>query len=134
MNAVLILHNLVRWLVTLIAVVTLVKYIAGWLSNSKFTSLDVGLGRAFAGVMTAQLLLGILNLILYITAGAFNPRLQPEHALYGLIATGLAHMTAMFRKQPDATRFRNSALLVLLALLVVFWSVTRLRGSFFFGM
>jgi hypothetical protein len=131
MNVLLTLHNLVRWLVAIIAVIVLVKYVAGWLGKSKFTDLDVTLGRAFSGAMTVQFLLGIFTLISYIAAGAFNPRTQIEHAVYGVVATALSHMTGMFRKQDDATRFRNSALLVLLALLVVFLSVTRLRGSFF---
>lgn len=133
MDALLTVHNLVRWIVAIVAVVVLVKYVIGWLGKGPFTSLDVTLGRAFAGAMTVQFLLGILTLVVYATSGAFNPRLQIEHAVYGLVATALSHMTGMFRKQDDTSRFRNSALLILVALLVVFWSVTRLRGSFFFG-
>ena len=131
MNILLTLHNLVRWIVAIVAVVVLVKYVIGWLSKSKFAAIDVTLGRVFSGAMTVQFLLGILTLIAYVSAGAFNPRTQIEHTVYGLIATALSHMTPMFRRQDDTSRFRNSALIVLLALIVVFWSVTRLNGSFF---
>ena len=50
----------------------------------------------------------------------------PDHG-----AVALAHMTAMFKNQPDDKRFRNAFFLVLLSVLVIFWSVIRLRGGWF---
>ena len=123
------IHGLFRWAVAILAVVVLVKYAIGWLGKRPFTDLDKQLGSSYAIAMTIQFVLGLINIVLYIIAGTFNPRLQIEHAVYGLIAVALAHMTAMFKNQPDDKRFRNAFFLVLLSLIVVVWSVIRLRGG-----
>ncbi|BCX03153.1 MAG: hypothetical protein KatS3mg053_1091 [Candidatus Roseilinea sp.] len=127
-------HGLIRWVLAVLALIVLVRYAIGWLGKRSFTSLDRQLGVAYAGVITVQFVLGLVNLILLAVNGAFRPGIHIEHAFYGLVATGLAHMTPMFKNQPDATRFRNAFFLVLASLLLVLLSVMRLRGSFFFGM
>ncbi len=133
MATLLSIHGPVRWLVALLAIVVLVKYLAGWLGKGKFESIDNTLGRAFAGAMTLQFVLGVATLVAYAANGAFNARIHMEHATYGLLATALSHMTGMFRRNDDTARFRNSALMILAALVLVIFSVTRLRGSFLFG-
>ncbi len=127
------IHGVFRWVLAAVAIIVLVKYVVGWLTKGAFTDIDAILGRLFAGAMTIQFLLGIINLIGFISMGAFRPGAHIEHAFYGLIATALSHMTSMFRKQEDSSRFRNAALLVLIALVLIFLSVSRLRGSFFYG-
>jgi len=126
-------HGLFRWVVVIVAIIVLVKYVIGWLSKSQFTNTDAILGRLFYGAMSIQFVLGIINLIGLATMGAFNPRIHIEHTVYGFIATALSQMTSVFRKQDDTTRFRNAAILVLVSLALIFLSVSRLRGSFFFG-
>jgi hypothetical protein len=127
------IHGIFRWVLAIVAIIVLVKYVIGWLGKGKFTDTDAMLGRLFAGAMSIQFLLGIINLIGFISIGAFNPRIHIEHTFYGLIATSLSHMTSMFRRQEDSVRFRNAALLVLIALVLIFLSVSRIRGSFFYG-
>lgn len=126
-------HGLFRWVVAIVAIIVLVKYAIGWLSKSQFTDTDMLLGRLFAGAMSIQFVLGIISLLGLATMGAFNPRIHIEHAVYGFIAVALSHMTSMFRKQEDSTRFRNAAIFVLIALALIFLSVVRLRASFFYG-
>jgi hypothetical protein len=108
------IHGLFRWVVAILAIVVLVKYAIGWLGKRPFTDLDRQLGTAYAGAVTIQFVLGLI-----------------EHVVYGLIAVALAHMTAMFKNQPDEKRFRNAFFLVLLSVLVILWSVIRLRGGWF---
>jgi hypothetical protein len=125
------IHGLLRWAIAILAVVVLVKYGIGWLGKRPFTPLDKQLGSAYAWTMTVQFVLGLINIIYYIVAGIFRPGQHIEHAFYGLIAVALAHMTAMFKNQPDDKRFRNAFFLVLLSLLVILLSVLRLRGGWF---
>jgi Na+-translocating ferredoxin:NAD+ oxidoreductase RnfA subunit len=113
----------------ILAIVVLVKYAIGWLGKRPFTDLDKQLGSAYAWTMTLQFVLGLINIVLYIINGVFQPGKHIEHAFYGLIAVALAHMTAMFKNQPDAKRFRNAFFLVLLSLLVIILAVLRLRGG-----
>jgi hypothetical protein len=128
------LHSLWRWVVLIVAVVVIVKFGVGWLGKRPWTDLDTRLGSGYAWAMTIQLVLGLVLLILYAAQGAFNARVQIEHAIYGLIATALAHMTRMFKNQPDDRRFRNALLLVLASLLVALFSIWRLRGNVLAGL
>ncbi|MFN4294482.1 MAG: hypothetical protein ACK4JD_10150 [Thermoflexales bacterium] len=127
-------HGLIRWVLAALALIVLVRYVTGWLGKRPFTGADRQLGAIYAGAVTVQFVLGLVNLILLGVNGAFRPGVHIEHAFYGLVATGLTHMAPMFKNQPDATRFRNAFFLVLASLLLVLLSVVRLRGSFLFGM
>jgi Na+-translocating ferredoxin:NAD+ oxidoreductase RnfA subunit len=123
------IHGLLRWVLAILAIVVLVKYAIGWLGKRPFTAVDRQLGSAYAIAVTLQFVLGLVSLVIYIVNGAFQPGRHIEHAFYGLIATGLAHMTAMFKNQPDDKRFRNAFFLVLLSLIVIVLSVLRLRAG-----
>ncbi|GIV83224.1 MAG: hypothetical protein KatS3mg052_0231 [Candidatus Roseilinea sp.] len=127
-------HGLIRWVLAALALIVLVRYATGWLGKRSFTAADRQLGAIYAGAITVQFVLGLINLIWLGVNGAFRPGAHIEHAFYGLVATGLTHMMPMFKNQPDATRFRNAFFLVLASLLLVLLSVVRLRGSFLFGM
>jgi hypothetical protein len=132
--ALIAIHGLVRWVLAVLAVILLVRYGLGWLGRRRFAGLDRRLGAAYASAMTVQFLLGLVSLLLLAVNGAFRPAAHAEHAFYGLLATALAHMPPMFKNQPHKQRFRNAFLLVLLSLLLILLSVTRLRGNFFFGL
>ena len=123
------IHGLFRWVVAILAIVVLVKYAIGWLGKREFTPLDKQLGSSYAWAMTIQFVLGLVVIIGYVFSGLFRPGSHIEHSFYGLVAVALAHMTAMFKNQPDGKRFRNAFFLVLLSLIVIILSVLRLRGG-----
>jgi heme A synthase len=127
------IHGYFRWLVLAVALIALLKFVIGWLGKGKVTPLDQTLGRVFAIVMTIQLVLGVLNLLGYVLAGAFNPKGQIEHAVYGLLATGMSHALPLRKtERPDSARFMMSAVFVLLSLAMLLFSVIRLRGGWVF--
>lgn len=128
------IHGLLRWITAALALVVIARYAWGWLGKQTFTAADRQLGVAFAVAITVQFVLGVVNLVLLAVNGAFRPAVHIEHAFYGLVATGLAHSLPGLKRLPDAARFRTALLLVLLSLVLVVFSVIRLRGSFFFGM
>ncbi len=124
------IHGYWRWLLLVLAIVAAVKFAMGWFGNSKVQAIDKQLAAWFAIAMTIQFVLGLINIIGYISIGAFNPRIHMEHAVYGLIATGLAHAIPMRKEQrPDVARFRMGFIFVLASLIVVLVSVIRLRGG-----
>ncbi|MCS7087643.1 MAG: hypothetical protein NZL91_02965 [Thermoflexales bacterium] len=128
------IHGLLRWVTAALALLVIARYAWGWLGKQSFTATDRQLGSAFAVAITVQFVLGVVNLVLLAINGAFRPAVHIEHAFYGLLATGLAHSLPALKRLPDASRFRTGLLLTLVSLLLVIFSVTRLRGSFFFGM
>lgn len=123
------IHGELRWLVALVALVVVVKFLFGWLGKREYTSLDRTLLTVLTIVLDINVLLG---LILLLFGGGFSgPRL--EHATTMLLAAVAAHMTAIWRRSTDSpTKYRNQLLLVLLALALVFLGVWRLRGGFMF--
>lgn len=128
------IHGLIRWVLVAIAIALIVRFAIGWLGRGSFTSLDRKLGSAFAIAMTIQFALGLVNLIGLASIGAFRPAVHFEHAFYGLVATAASHLAVASKNRPDVIRFRNGLLLTGGVLVLVLLSVTRLRGSFFFGM
>jgi hypothetical protein len=129
MATLLTIHGEIRWLVALLAVIVIVKFLIGWLGKRNYTSLDRTLLSVYTIVLDINVLLG---LILLLFGGGFSgPRL--EHATTMILAAIAGHMTALWRRSTDSTiKFRNQLLLVALSVLLVLFGVIRLRGGFMF--
>lgn len=54
------LHNILRWVVVILAVLALVRAYRGWLGKQDWTSADRRIGSFFAISMDIQLLLGLI--------------------------------------------------------------------------
>jgi hypothetical protein len=54
------LHDILRWLVLLTMVITLVKYLAGWLGGQSWKKADNLLSIVFTSIMDVQLLTGLV--------------------------------------------------------------------------
>lgn len=129
MQTLMTIHGEIRWLVAILAVVIIIKFLIGWLGKRSYKPLDRTLLTAYTIMLDINVLLG---LILLFFGGGFNgPRL--EHATTMLLAVVAAHMTAIWRRSDDsAKKYRNQLLLVALSLLLVLFGVIRLRGGFTF--
>lgn len=128
MNFLLTLHGEIRWLVAIVGVIALIKFVIGWLRREEYKPIDRGLMSGFAGVMDINVLLG---LILLFSLGLAGNRI--EHATTMILAAVAAHSSMLWRKSPDAVKkFRNNFFAVLIALLLVFIGVMRLRGGWVF--
>jgi len=51
MDILLMAHSDLRWLVLLIAVIAIIKFLVGWVRRSPFTGLDRWLMAGFSGLM-----------------------------------------------------------------------------------
>ena len=128
------LHGYWRWVVALVAIVALIKFLMGWLGNGKVTANDKLIATTFASVMSIQLVVGLINILGYVALNIFNPRLHIEHAVYGLVATGLSHALPLRKDdRPDVARFRTATIMVVVSLLLIAFSVIRLRGGWVWG-
>ena len=122
---VLAVHNILRWVAIILAIVALARAYSGWLGRREWTATDRKIGGFFASAMDLQLLLG---LILYIvlsptTRTAFSNfgaamRVADvrffalEHILYMVIAIVCVHIgTAAARKATQAVdKHRQAAI------------------------
>jgi hypothetical protein len=121
MNIVLSIHSILRWIVVLVALIALVKFLVGWLGRRSHGPADRALLRAFAGILDLQILLGLILLV-----GLGVERFRLEHAATMLLAAVVAHVVPRLRAGDDAARLRNYAAAVLGALLLVAIGVSAL--------
>lgn len=129
MSMLMTIHGEIRWLVALAAIVVIVKFLIGWLGKREYTPLDRKLLLVFTTLLDINVVLGLI--LLFFGGGFSGQRL--EHATTMILATIAGHMTAIWKKSPDsAVKFRNQLLMVVLALVLVFFGVIRIRGGFMF--
>ena len=126
MNILLMLHAILRWIILLVAVVAIVKFVLGWLQGSAFKGMDRGLMSGFSGLMDLQVTLGIIFLLWSGLAGAGFPTNRIMHGVIMIIAAVVAHLSARWKNADDKTRFRNNLFTVLAALVLVMIGVASL--------
>jgi len=128
------LHDTLRWLVLLSLVVTLVKYISGWLGSQPWKKTDNILGIVFTSLMDLQLLTGLV-LYFFISpvtklamsdfgAAMKDPGLRfyaVEHFSMMLIAVVLVHIGRAKSKKAktDSAKFKIATIFFLIALVVI---------------
>ena len=49
MGFVLMFHSIIRWLIVVVGVFALGKFLAGWVRKNEFTKMDRGLSAGFSG-------------------------------------------------------------------------------------
>lgn len=129
MDILLMAHSGLRWLVLLIAVIAIVKFLVGWLRRSPFTGLDRWLMAGFSGLMDLQVILGLILLLWSGFAGMGFPFNRVAHGLIMILAAVVAHLSARWRSAGDPVRFRSNLFLVVGALVLVLIGIAVLPGG-----
>jgi hypothetical protein len=137
-SALLLIHNLLRWVVLLLAILVVVRAVLGVTGRREWAAADQAGGQWFGRMLDLQMLLG---LVLYIFLSPFtreafgdfgaamrNPPLRffaVEHLIGMIIAVALAHIgTARVKKAKDAAqRHKNALLFYALALVIMLLSI-----------
>jgi hypothetical protein len=135
---ILTLHSWMRWVVVILGVITVVKFLIGWLGKKDWTAFDVRLASIFPVTIDIQLLLGLLLYFVVspITTAAlrdFSSAMSNsvvrfysvEHIFMMLLALVVAHIgSALIRKRTDATaKYRIGFILFLLVLIIIFLAI-----------
>lgn len=113
-------HSLWRWAVLLVATIALVRGLIGWLGTRPWTSLDGTLARVTGGVVSLQVLLGV---IIWLAEGRWSDGLflGVIHPLVMIVALGVIQVgTARIKRaSDDAAKHRTLALSLLLGLFLI---------------
>lgn len=129
MNILLMAHSGLRWLVLLVAVLAIIKYLIGWLQRGQYKGMDRGLMAAFSGLLDLQSLLGVILLVWSGLAGVGFPFFRIAHGLIMVAAAVVAHMSRRWKNADDATRFRNHLFLIVGSLVLVLIGISILPGG-----
>ena len=136
------LHSIMRWVVIILALVTIGRALYGWLGKKPWTQLDNRLSSFFTMGFDIQILIG---LILYFISPLMQTAFQNfggamsnsdlrfyavEHIFLMILALGIAHAgRTLSRKAKDAfKKHRNAALFYILAILIVLAAIPWQRG------
>lgn len=128
------LHNIVRWVVLAVGLVTVILVWRGWLGSRQWTSAEARATRAFVGVLDLQFVIGLSLFAVFspLTRQAFRDigaamRDAPvryflvEHPVIMLAAITAAHIgSAQVRRATnDADRFQRASIWFGLALAAI---------------
>jgi len=127
MGFVLMFHSIVRWLIVIVGVFALGKFLAGWVRKSEFTKMDRGLSAGFSGLMDLQVTLGFVFFFWSGLAGGGFPMYRIEHMTIMLVAAILGHLPTFMKKAEN--KFAIGLYAVIGALVLVVVGVARLPGG-----
>jgi len=132
------LHNTLRWILFIVLIVTLIKYLAGWLGNQPWKKTDNILGIATTWLMDLQLITGLalyffLSPVTKMALSDFGAAMKDaslrfyavEHFLMMLIAVVLVHIGREKSKRAltDTGKFKMGSIFFLIALMVIYAAI-----------
>jgi uncharacterized membrane protein YphA (DoxX/SURF4 family) len=127
-------HNIVRWVALILAILAAVRAFIGWFGKRDWTDRDRKIGVYFTSAMDTQLLLGLLLYIVFspITKTVFQDFgaamsnegvrfFALEHAFYMIMAVVFAHLGSALSKRADepVKKHRTAAIWFGLSLIII---------------
>jgi len=116
-ESLLTIHSFIRWLILSLALFGAARSFVSALSVSgRFTRLDVGVSRAYAGVLDLQFLVGILLVLGALNLQETIPWIHPIVMIPAII---VAHLSRRFAAMPDRQRQQRQLAIYLVSLALI---------------
>ncbi len=116
------LHNLVRWIVIILAVFALARAYSGWLGKRAWGPTDRQAGMWFTTSLDVQVLLGVTLLVFdWVTTGSPGLFFLLWHIPLMIVGAALAHLGSVASRKAadDAGKHRLAAIWFTIGILVV---------------
>jgi hypothetical protein len=124
----LVIHSILRWIIVMVGVIAILKFLIGWVQKSEFGGMDRALSSAFGGLIDLQVTLGLLYFLITGFGGAGFPLFRIEHTVTMLVAATATHAPAMLKNRPW-NKFAISFFAIIGTLLLIYIGVARLPGG-----
>lgn len=123
-------HSGWRYVVILLTALAILKYLIGWLSGGRWSSLDHWLGLLTPAALSIQFLLGLILWLVEARWTGADMLRSWEHPGTMLITTALAHMTwnRVKRAEDDAAKYRIGAIGFIIAGIVLALGIARVTN------
>jgi hypothetical protein len=124
------LHSLVRWLVVIMAVVSVVRYALVMAGKAQPSGMDRGLTSGYTGLLDVNVLLGLIIIVgLSISAGQVL-MVWIEHMTTNIIGVVVAHFFAQRAKKIEDPKLkaRTNLLGVVISMLIIVVGVMLVGG------
>jgi len=122
------IHSILRWIIVILGLLAIIKFLIGMARKSPFGKMDRGLSSGFSGLMDTQALLGLMFFFWNGFATSNFENYRWEHMFTMLIAATVAHAPSMFKKKAS-NKYLTSLGAIVVALLLVYVGVMRLPGG-----
>ncbi len=124
-------HSGWRYIVLLLLILAVVKYLLGLVQKSSWTDMDQRLGLFTTIALDIQVLLGLILLAVAAPLGHLGPTEKFEHPTTMILALIVMHIGwSRVKKAPDeAGKFRTAALTFILTGLLVALGVWRITAA-----
>jgi uncharacterized membrane protein YecN with MAPEG domain len=121
------IHSILRWIIVILGLLAIIKFLIGMARKSPFGKMDRGLSSGFSGLMDLQVTLGLLYFLITGFGGVGFPMFRIEHLITMLLAAVVAHAPSMFKKASNKHAVAFYAILGALTLVMI--GVYRLPGG-----
>jgi hypothetical protein len=116
-----VLHSWTRWIFLIVAIAALVMFILGLIRKRAWDKRANTLLNVYSSVLSLQWLFGLILLISWGSIIGFNQRHFWEHLTVQTIAMIVANAHHGWRRRelPDAARWRNGLLVIVISLALI---------------
>lgn len=122
------IHSILRWIIVVVGIIAIVKFLLGWTGKSEFGRMDRGLSSGFSGLIDLEVTLGLFYFLITGFGGMGFPLFRIEHTLTMLVAAFAGHAPAIFKKR-RINKFAVSFFAISGALLLIYIGIARLPGG-----
>jgi len=91
-------HSILRWIIVVLGIIAILKFLIGMTRKSSFGKMDRGLSSGFSGLMDLQVTLGLRYFLITGFGGVGFPLFRIGHTATMLLAAVAAHAPSMFKK------------------------------------
>ncbi len=129
MDTVYRIHSDVRWLVLLVAVLTLIYFVVRWLQKKPYDKRAASLTTLFGITLDLQMLLGLIYFVWSGIDWDYWPRQRFEHLAVMFMAVGIAHLPRRWQNRADSIRYRNAVVVIVAVLVLIVVGILLLPGG-----
>jgi len=128
MDFVLMLHSIVRWIIVIVALAAIIRFVLVWAGKAQGSNMDRGLMSGFSGLLDLQVLLGLIYLVWNGLSGTGFPLYRLEHAFTMIVAVVIAHMSIRWKNAEAPIRARNNLVAIVASSVLIFIGVAIVGG------
>ncbi len=124
-------HSFLRWIIVLLFIFALFKYLIGWIGKQRYGKFDETLMKIVRISFDIQVSLGI---VVFIGMGVFFgfPFYHFKHAFFPLCGLLAIHSIHKWDELPSERRYRNSFFMILAICILVFIGIAVLPQGWTF--
>ncbi|HEX3053264.1 MAG TPA: hypothetical protein VHP83_21580 [Aggregatilineaceae bacterium] len=123
------IHGEVRWLILIVAAITVIYLVTRWLQKKPYDQRATFLTTLFGVTLDIQMLLGLIYFVWSGIDWDYWPRQRFEHLAVMFVAVGIAHMPRRWQTQADTVRYRNAIAVIIAVLVLIVVGILLLPGG-----